>query len=248
MTTDKATGFVNIDPGALMRDLLASARKSLSSYTYSTISCHLIIDNRLILQNLTGQYDNQTRVLPSLLSRITRSYWLIVIVAIIMTWFLPAALATQRPTPPAISTSTPQHTKYSNTVYREVDGLPQSSIKTVDQTRDGYIWVGTQEGLCRFDGRYFKTFTTSTTPGLPSQNIHNIVVDAAGTLWIHTGNNIVAYSHGTFTDWTPHWSTSSGDRIRSIQRGFDGSVYCQTDHWIYRCEAKGISRVADLYA
>ena len=138
--------------------------------------------------------------------------------------------------------------RYSGALYREADGLPQSSVKTILQSKDGYVWLGTQEGLCRFDGHYFKAFTTTNTLGLPSQNVHKIVEDAAGAIWIHAGNTLASYSNGTFTNRTPHWSTFSGNRIRCIRLGEDGHVYCQTDHRIYLCGQNGVQPIVDLYA
>src|SRR5262249_44128963 len=46
------------------------------------------------------------------------------------------------------------------------DGLPDNSVKAVLQARNGYLWVGTQEGLARFDGRHFQSFTAENTPAL----------------------------------------------------------------------------------
>ena len=38
------------------------------------------------------------------------------------------------------------------------DGMPSNIVKSLIQTRDGYIWIGTESGLCRFDGNKFKFF------------------------------------------------------------------------------------------
>src|SRR5882762_2251465 len=47
-------------------------------------------------------------------------------------------------------------------------GLPQNTVRTILQTRDGYLWFGTQDGLVRFDGVKFVTFNTANTKGLGS--------------------------------------------------------------------------------
>jgi ligand-binding sensor domain-containing protein/signal transduction histidine kinase len=66
------------------------------------------------------------------------------------------------------------------------DGLPQSSVRTIVQTRDGYLWIGTWNGLARFDGIRFTTFHSSNTPALRSSSIISLYEDRAGNLWIGT--------------------------------------------------------------
>ena len=50
--------------------------------------------------------------------------------------------------------------EYSVDVWRTTDGLPQNTVLAIRQTRDGYLWIGTEEGLARFDGLAFRTFDT----------------------------------------------------------------------------------------
>ncbi len=50
--------------------------------------------------------------------------------------------------------------QYSLRVWQTRDGLPQNTIQTLLQTRDGYIWLGTLEGLVRFDGVRFQTLAS----------------------------------------------------------------------------------------
>src|SRR5438445_4091300 len=51
------------------------------------------------------------------------------------------------------------------------DGLPDNEIITIAQTRDGYLWLGTLNGLVRFDGMNFAVFDESNTPGLNSSRL-----------------------------------------------------------------------------
>src|SRR4051812_16059758 len=50
-------------------------------------------------------------------------------------------------------------TQYSRTVWTQASGLPQDTIRAIAQTADGYLWLGTNEGLARFDGYDFVSFT-----------------------------------------------------------------------------------------
>src|SRR5882672_8478845 len=56
-------------------------------------------------------------------------------------------------------------------VWETDDGLPQNSVISMTQTRDGYLWLGTLNGLVRFDGIRFTVFDENNTPGLKSSRI-----------------------------------------------------------------------------
>jgi len=62
-------------------------------------------------------------------------------------------------------------------VWETDDGLPQNSVIAMTQTRDGYLWLGTLNGLARFDGIRFTVFKASDTSGLPSSRIVSLFED-----------------------------------------------------------------------
>src|ERR1700733_3774792 len=66
------------------------------------------------------------------------------------------------------------------------EGLPQSSVISVIQTRDGYLWLGTLNGLVRFDGIHFTVFDGNNTPGLGSDRIVYLFEDSRTNLWVGT--------------------------------------------------------------
>lgn len=66
------------------------------------------------------------------------------------------------------------------------NGLPQSSVIAMAQTRDGYLWLGTRDGLARFDGNRYEVFTEWNTPGLRSSTIVYLFADREGGLWVGT--------------------------------------------------------------
>lgn len=72
------------------------------------------------------------------------------------------------------------------------DGLPQSSVLSIAQTPDGYLWLATFGGLARFDGVRFTVFDNSNLPGLPDNRLVRLAVDKAGGLWLVTERNEVA--------------------------------------------------------
>ncbi|MBI4752165.1 MAG: hypothetical protein HY774_27065 [Acidobacteria bacterium] len=80
------------------------------------------------------------------------------------------------------------------------NGLPQNSITSLVQTRDGYLWFGTTDGLVRFDGVKFKVFNKANSEGLGSNRISQILEDRSGRLWITTEDGrLLYYKQGAFT-------------------------------------------------
>jgi signal transduction histidine kinase/ligand-binding sensor domain-containing protein len=85
-------------------------------------------------------------------------------------------------------------------VWTSENGLPDSSVTAVAQTPDGYLWVGTYNGLARFDGVRFVTFDPANTPELPHARVRKLFVDARGTLWINTyEGSLTTLRDGQFT-------------------------------------------------
>jgi len=71
--------------------------------------------------------------------------------------------------------------------WNTAEGLPQSSVIALTQTHDGYLWLGTLNGLVRFDGSHFTVFNVNNTPGLPGDRVVFLYEDKAGDLWAGTG-------------------------------------------------------------
>src|SRR3954470_3841901 len=71
-------------------------------------------------------------------------------------------------------------------VWRTEEGLPQNTVPAIIQSRDGYLWAGTELGLVRFDGLRFTIFDKSNTPALKSNVVDALLEDHAGDLWIGT--------------------------------------------------------------
>jgi ligand-binding sensor domain-containing protein/signal transduction histidine kinase len=100
----------------------------------------------------------------------------------------------------AATALTPRGAPYTIDVWDTEDGLPQNSVIAVTQTRDGYLWLGTLNGLVRFDGRRFYVFDESNTPGLNSSRIARLFEDSRGQLWIGTeSGGIAALKQGQIT-------------------------------------------------
>jgi signal transduction histidine kinase/ligand-binding sensor domain-containing protein len=65
-------------------------------------------------------------------------------------------------------------------------GLPNNSVLSLGRTRDGMLWVGTWEGLTRFDGTHFRNFNRINTPAINADGIRSLAPTATGGLWVGT--------------------------------------------------------------
>jgi PAS domain S-box-containing protein len=104
------------------------------------------------------------------------------------------------------------------------NGLPHNAIKAIFQTRDGYIWVGTQQGLVRFDGLTFTVFTQHNTPSFPNNQITSFAETSDGSLWIGTSFGLARYQNGRFTSYGRANGLKS-DTINAVCVAPDGSLW-----------------------
>jgi signal transduction histidine kinase/ligand-binding sensor domain-containing protein/ActR/RegA family two-component response regulator len=117
--------------------------------------------------------------------------------------------------------------QYMRTVWETSSGLPQNSVQAVIQTRDGYLWFGTQEGLVRFDGSRFDVFSQRNTPGMTGNDVKALFEAADGSLWIGMIGGLARLKDGQFTAFSlknglPH------DWIYSIAGDRDGGLWLGT--------------------
>src|SRR2546429_3347282 len=89
--------------------------------------------------------------------------------------------------------------QFGHEVWLTENGLPQNTVHSIAQTRDGYIWIGTEEGLARFDGVRFTIFDKQNTPQLKSNYIRALLADHQDALWIGTAEGLVRMQNGKFT-------------------------------------------------
>jgi ligand-binding sensor domain-containing protein/serine phosphatase RsbU (regulator of sigma subunit) len=90
--------------------------------------------------------------------------------------------------------------QYILDTWQNEPGL-ETSVDVLFQSRDGYLWIGTREGLVRFDGVTFTLFDRSTA-ALRSSRITAIAEDASGTLWVGTDAGLHSLQNGVFKPYT----------------------------------------------
>src|SRR5215469_3333087 len=99
--------------------------------------------------------------------------------------------------------STAAHAQYRFDSWTTDNGLPQNSVRSIVQTRDGYLWLATSDGLVRFDGVHFTVFNKGTNPGITSNRFSCLVEDSAGVLWAGTEDGgLIRYQNGRFRSYT----------------------------------------------
>ncbi|HXJ58391.1 MAG TPA: two-component regulator propeller domain-containing protein [Verrucomicrobiae bacterium] len=82
--------------------------------------------------------------------------------------------------------------------WTTADGLPENTVRAIIETRDGYLWMGTANGLARFDGVRFTLFDAANTPEFFSANIAELAEDPQGGLWIRSGRGTFRLHEGRF--------------------------------------------------
>src|SRR5215204_2712690 len=92
--------------------------------------------------------------------------------------------------------------QFSHDVWLTENGLPQNTVHAIAQTKNGYIWIGTEDGLARFDGIRFTLFDKQNTPQLKSNYIRTLLADRAGALWIGTAEGLLRAQNGKFRSFT----------------------------------------------
>lgn len=92
--------------------------------------------------------------------------------------------------------------QYGLHAWQTDNGLPQNSVRAILQTRDGYLWFATREGVARFDGIDFAVYNRRNTPQLLSNDIRGLMEDREGNLWISTADGLTKLRNGQFTAFT----------------------------------------------
>ena len=112
--------------------------------------------------------------------------------------------------------------------WQTAQGLPQNSVLSLAQTSDGYIWMGTEEGLVRFDGVRFTVFDQHKF-GLANNTVMALLADHHQNLWIGTaGGGLSRFHDGTFTPFAMHTGLA-GSSVRSLYEDGRGAIWIGTD-------------------
>src|SRR5580658_11079496 len=89
--------------------------------------------------------------------------------------------------------------QYAHTAWKVRDGFSKGYIGSIAQTADGYLWLGTEFGLLRFDGVRAVPWQPPANQHLPSNTIDSLLAARDGTLWIGTTKGLVSWKNGKLT-------------------------------------------------
>jgi ligand-binding sensor domain-containing protein len=94
-------------------------------------------------------------------------------------------------------------------------GLPQNYVTSIAQSGDGYLWIGTYNGLARFDGVRFVSFDPENTPQLRHAHVQRLFTDDLGNLWIGFVNgSLASRRHGVFRfEWQGAGADGTAGRL-----------------------------------
>lgn len=81
--------------------------------------------------------------------------------------------------------------------YQTTDGLPSNTIYATVQDKYGFIWIGTRDGICRFDGHYFVRIGDDLPSGILSGMTPALCIDGEGLLWFANSNGVGSYNIDT---------------------------------------------------
>jgi len=128
--------------------------------------------------------------------------------------------------------------QYGYQSWQTDTGLPQNTVHAIVQGRRGYLWIGTEGGLVRFDGAQFAVVTHATTPALPSDLIDDLTEDRAGTVWISTSGGLARMRAGAVESFGP----ARGMPATQVWRTFDEKRPDGTER-VWVLSAAGLFRI-----
>jgi signal transduction histidine kinase/ligand-binding sensor domain-containing protein/DNA-binding NarL/FixJ family response regulator len=112
------------------------------------------------------------------------------------------------------------------------EGLPQTSAQAIARTPDGYLWIGTQEGLARFDGVRFTVYDSGNEAAIGDKHISVLFVDRSGRLWIGTRSGIAVLENGRFTPFNAITQLAHA-YVRAITEGKSGRLWVGTENGLF---------------
>lgn len=140
---------------------------------------------------------------------------------------------------------------YRFDVWTADSGLPQNFIGRIVQSRDGYLWMSTLDGLVRFDGVRFTVFNRGNSPGLLSNRLLALYQDRDEALWIglEAGSGLVRYHRGRFEALgAPHGLPDFS--VLSLSGDVEGNAWAMADQaplqWTGRAFARRSPGIVNL--
>jgi signal transduction histidine kinase len=118
-------------------------------------------------------------------------------------------------------------TQYVHDSWNTTKGLPQSTGLSLARTRDGFLWVGTEEGIARFDGTTFLVFDRRNTPGFPHNLVYSLLGSRDGSLWLGTAAGLARFVEGSAHPFGARENVPEKP-VRCLLEDRDGAIWAGT--------------------
>jgi ligand-binding sensor domain-containing protein/signal transduction histidine kinase len=119
-------------------------------------------------------------------------------------------------------------------VWQREQGLPQNFVRALAQTKDGYVWVGSDAGVSRFDGARFVSF--GLPEGFQAGSVQTMLGDKQGALWIGSvARGLGRWQNGKFTAFTTQTGLPS-DTVNALAEDNSGRLWIGTDAGLIVCQ------------
>src|SRR5580658_725833 len=111
--------------------------------------------------------------------------------------------------------------QYAHTSWKASEGFAKGQIHSIAETPDGYLWLGTDFGLLRFDGVRNVAWQPPADQHLPSSRIYSLLVARDGTLWIGTTKGLASWNGGRLTQYPE----LAGQSIFTLLEDREGTIW-----------------------
>src|SRR5262245_21703028 len=150
----------------------------------------------------------------------------------------------------AASTSAYRFSDFPYVVERiPEERLPQNSVVSMVQSKQGYLWLATLNGLVRSDGIQFKVFSEANTPGLIGSGFVCLFEYSRSNLWVGTekGGIVLIQRDGAVRNLRPETGSSEA-RLVSVCEDSEGSIWLNTaDHALARYAGNHLDTMDGLF-
>jgi signal transduction histidine kinase/ligand-binding sensor domain-containing protein len=135
-------------------------------------------------------------------------------------------------------------TQYAHRIWGQEEGLLQPTIYSILQSHDGFLWLGTQDSLIRFDGMHFREFEGAAKAGLQRTLVRSLAEDANGGLWVASlGAGVVRVGKGNVIQrYTTKEGMPADDAFCVVPDSSGGTWVC-TNRGLVRIGRDGKLRV-----
>ena len=132
---------------------------------------------------------------------------------------------------------------YARDRWGAEQGFPGAAVYAVAQTADGYLWLGTEKGLVRYDGFGFRLYGQSDSPLFPTGPVQELMTDADGNLWIRTqSRRLLRYREGELREVAPELNAPSAG-VTAMCLGAAGPLFAVRGDGVFAYVGGGFERL-----